>query len=101
MHLKKKAEMSKNKVDIFKIKIDLWRARVYDCLNKMPSVDELVKLYVRISFSNKDMISLLTHTEVVSILRQDCVESFCLFRMKNHTVTEEMAEYAQAQIERL
>ena len=37
MHVKKKVEMSKNKVDIVKIKVDLLRDGAYDCLNRMPS----------------------------------------------------------------
>lgn len=53
-------------------------------------------LLFRIGFSNKDSISLLAHkhSEVVGsrILKRLC-RKLCLFRMKNHTGTEEMASW--------
>lgn len=56
----------------FKIKFNLLRLHqtsAYDCLNKMPCGDELVKMYFRINFSNKDIVSLSAHKHnvVVSI----------------------------------
>ena len=71
-----------NKADILRLK-----STFCGCLNKMPCVDELVKLCFRI-FSNKEMISLSAHQHsvVVSIrtLKRLC-QIICLFRMKNHT----------------
>ncbi len=39
------------------------RISAYGCLYKRLCVDELVKLYLRISFSNKEIHSLLVHKQ--------------------------------------
>lgn len=70
----------------------------------MPCVDELVKLYSRISFSNKEILSLLAHKYrvVVSIrtLKRLC-QKLCLLGRKNHTVMEKVATFVNAETERV
>ncbi|KAF7664486.1 hypothetical protein LDENG_00175330 [Lucifuga dentata] len=64
----------------------------------MPCIDELVQLYFRIGFSNKEVLSLLAHKHslVISIrtLKRLC-QRLRLFRRKNHTNLEELAAFLQ------
>ena len=54
----------------------------------MPCVDELVKLYFKIGFSNKEVISVLAHKHSVAVrirtLKRLC-RKLCLFRRKKNT----------------
>lgn len=58
-------------------------------LNKMPCVEELVKLYFRKGFSNKEIISLSSHKHCVVMsrrtLKRQC-RKLQLDRMKNYKV---------------
>ena len=63
-------------------------------------LEELVKLYFRIGFSNKEILSLLAHKHrvVISIrtLKRLC-RKLRLFRRINHTSLEEVASFVQAE----
>ena len=45
----------RDKLDISRFKTTLWDYKARDCLNETPCVDEVVRLYFRISFSNKEI----------------------------------------------
>ena len=60
-----KSQTVENKVDNSKLKSTIWGDQTYDCLNKVPRADELVKLCLY--FSNKDIISLSAHNHSVVV----------------------------------
>ncbi|KAK0153303.1 hypothetical protein N1851_005037 [Merluccius polli] len=67
----------------------------------MACVDNLVKLYFRIGFNNKEILAILAqnHSVVISVrtLKRLCGK-LCLFRRRNHTNLEEVAAFLQTEL---
>lgn len=74
----------------------------YGCLYTVPSVDELVKLYLGISLINKESISLLAHKHNVVInirtLNRLCLKLLRLFRSRKHTDVEVVPLFVKTEI---
>ena len=67
----------------------------------MPELDELIKLYFRLSFSNKEILAILAHSNhiVLSIrtLKRIC-KRLGLFRRKNQTDLDQVLAFVQNEI---
>ncbi len=66
-----------------------------------PDVEDLVKSYFRLGFSNKEILCLLAHQHGV-IIGKRTLQRLCrklnLFRRKNQTDIEEIASFVQSEM---